>query len=125
MTYLRLGLWAAFVLGLVYAGWVANGWRLKAATAEGYRLELRNELERRVAADVARLKAQRELATAQARVVEKVKIVKQTVTKYVPQNNPDCDLPDPVASQLQRLRQGADMPPAPGGTAAASEAAGD
>ncbi len=121
MTYLRLGLWAAFVTGLVYAGWVANGWRLKAATAEGYRLELRNELERRVAADVARLKAQRELATAQARVVEKVKIVKQTVTKYVPQNNPDCDLPDPVAGQLQRLREGADMPAAAGGTAVASE----
>jgi len=124
MAYLRLGLWAAFVAGLVYAGWVANGWRLKAATAEGYRLELRNELERRVAADVARLKAQRELATAQARVVEKVKIVKQTVTKYVPQN-PDCDLPDPVAGQLQRLREGADVPPAAGGTAVASEAAGD
>jgi hypothetical protein len=124
VTYLRLGLWAAFVLGLVYAGWVANGWRLKAATAEGYRLELRNELERRVAADVARLKAQRELATAQARVVEKVKIVKQTVTKYVPQNA-ECDLPDPVAGQLQRLREGADMPPAPGGTAAASEAPRD
>jgi hypothetical protein len=124
MAYLRLGLWAAFVAGLVYAGWVANGWRLKAATAEGYRLELRNELERRVAADVARLKAQRELATAQARVVEKVKIVKQTVTKYVPQN-PECDLPYPVASQLQRLREGADMPPAPGGTAVASEAPRD
>lgn len=124
MTYLRLGLWAAFVAGLVYAGWVANGWRLKAATAEGYRLELRNELERRVAADVARLKAQRELATAQARVVEKVKIVKQTVTKYVPQN-PECDLNDVVAGQLQRLREGADMPPAPGGTAVASEAPRD
>ncbi|MFO0477122.1 MAG: hypothetical protein ACK52K_18435 [Alphaproteobacteria bacterium] len=124
MTYLRLGLWAAFVAGLVYAGWVANGWRLKAATAEGYRLELRNELERRVAADVARLKAQRELATAQARVVEKVKIVKQTVTKYVPQN-PDCDLNDVVAGQLQRLREGADVPAAAGGTAAAGEAAGD
>jgi hypothetical protein len=124
VTYLRLGLWAAFVAGLVYAGWVANGWRLKAATAEGYRLELRNELERRVAADVARLKAQRELATAQARVVEKVKIVKQTVTKYVPQNS-ECDLPDPVAGQLQRLREGADVPPAPGGTAVASEAAGE
>jgi hypothetical protein len=124
MAYLRLGLWAAFVAGLVYAGWVANGWRLKAATAEGYRLELRNELERRVAADVARLKAQRELATAQARVVEKVKIVKQTVTKYVPQN-PECDLNDVVAGQLQRLREGADMPPAPGGTAVASEAPRD
>jgi hypothetical protein len=124
VTYLRLGLWAAFVAGLVYAGWVANGWRLKAATAEGYRLELRNELERRVAADVARLKAQRELATAQARVVEKVKIVKQTVTKYVPQN-PDCDLNDVVAGQLQRLREGADVPAAAGGTAAAGEAAGD
>jgi hypothetical protein len=124
VTYLRLGLWAAFVAGLVYAGWVANGWRLKAATAEGYRLELRNELERRVAADVARLKAQRELATAQARVVEKVKIVKQTVTKYVPQN-PECDLNDVVAGQLQRLREGADMPPAPGGTAVASEAPRD
>ena len=124
MTYLRLGLWAAFVLGLVYAGWVANGWRLKAATAEGYRLELRNELERRVAADVARLKAQRELATAQARVVEKVKIVKQTVTKYVPQN-PKCDLNDVVAGQLQRLREGADVPAASGGTAVASDAPRD
>jgi hypothetical protein len=124
MNYVRLGLWAAFVIALVYAGWVANGWRLKAATAEGYRLELRNELERRVRADVARLKAQRELAEAQARVVENVKVVKQTVTKYVP-SNPDCDLPDPVASQLQRLREGADMPPAPGGIAGASEAAGD
>ena len=120
MTYLRLGLWAAFVIALVYAGWVANGWRLKAATAEGYRLELRNELERRVAADVARLKAQRALAEAQARVVEKVKIVKQTVTKYVPQN-PDCALNDVVAGQLQRLREGADVPAAPGGTAVASE----
>jgi hypothetical protein len=124
VTYLRLGLWAAFVAGLVYAGWVANGWRLKAATAEGYRLELRNELERRVAADVARLKAQRELATAQARVVEKVKIVKQTVTKYVPQNA-ECDLNDVVAGQLQRLREGADMPPAADGTAVASEAPRD
>jgi hypothetical protein len=89
VTFLRLGLWAAFVLGLIYAGWIANGWRLKAATAEGYRLELRNELERRVAADVARLKAQRELAEARSRVVEKIKTVKQTVIKYVP-SNPEC-----------------------------------
>jgi hypothetical protein len=124
VTYLRLGLWAAFVAGLVYAGWVANGWRLKAATAEGYRLELRNELERRVAADVARLKAQRALAEAQANVITKVKIVKQTVTKYVPQN-PECDLNDVVAGQLQHLREGADVPPAAGGTAVASEAPRD
>jgi hypothetical protein len=112
VTFLRLGLWAAFVLGLIYAGWIANGWRLKAATAEGYRLELRNELERRVAADVARLKAQRELAEARSRVVEKIKTVKQTVIKYVP-SNPECNLNVHVAEQLQRLREGATCPQPP------------
>ena len=114
-----------FVAGLILAGWTANGWRLRAAQAEGYRLELRNELERRVAADAKRLTLQRQLETAQAQVVERVKIVKQTVTKYVPAPNPACDLPDPVASQLQRLRTGDDVPAAPDGLADAGSATGD
>lgn len=115
-----------FVAGLILAGWTANGWRLRAAQAEGYRLELRNELQRRVAADAKRLALQRQLETAQAQVIERVKIVKQTVTKYVPAPNPACDLPDPVASQLQRLRQGGDdVPAAPDGLADAGSALGD
>lgn len=114
-----------FVAGLILAGWTANGWRLRAAQAEGYRLELRNELQRRVAADAKRLALQRQLETAQAQVIERVKIVKQTVTKYVPAPNPACDLPDPVASQLQRLRQGDDVPATPDGLADAGSATGE
>ena len=124
MTYLRLGLSAAFVLGLVYAGWVANGWRLEAQDAKAARLELSHERERRVRADSERLRVQEALEAAAVKVVERVKVVKQTVTKYVPQN-PECDLPDPVAGQLQRLRQGGDMPPAADGTALAGKAPGD
>lgn len=113
-----------FVAGLILAGWTANGWRLRAAQAEGYRLELRNELQRRVMADAKRLTLQRQLETAQAQVVERVKVVKQTVVKYVAQN-PACDLPDPVASQLQRLRAGNDVPTAAGGPADGGRATGE
>jgi hypothetical protein len=125
LHYAQWAFTGLFVAGLILAGWTANGWRLRAAQAEGYRLELRNELQRRVAADAKRLTLQRQLETAQAQVVERVKIVKQTVTKYVPAPNPACDLPDPVASQLQRLRTGDDVPAAPDGLADAGSATGD
>ena len=97
---------------LVVGGWKANGWRLEAQAAETLRLELRNELQRRVAeqvrakeAETARLEAEAKLAAKEAEVAKSVKTVKETVVKYV-KANPDCDLPDPVASQLQHLREG-------------------
>ena len=101
---------------LVMGGWKANGWRLEAQAAEVLRLELRAELERRVAeqvrvkqADTARLAAEAKLAAKEAEVSKAVKTVKETIVKYVPKSNPECDLPDPVASQLQHLRSGGEQ----------------
>lgn len=123
-TSIRWSLVGGLLAVIFTLGWQANGWRLKAHQAEGYRLELRNEMQRRIAADAKRLALQSELDAAQAQVIERVKIVKQTVTKYVPAN-PDCDLPDPVAGQLQRLRQGDDVPAAPARPADGGSALGD
>jgi hypothetical protein len=111
-TYIKIAGAGLVVASLIILGWNANGWRLKAAQAETLRLELRNELQRRVAEQVkvreaneARIKAELALQKKQAAITEKVKIVKQTVIKHV-KANPDCDIPDPVASELQRLRTG-------------------
>jgi len=100
------------VLALIWVGWQANGWRIKSAQADVLKVELRNELQRRVAEQVrtkqandARLAAEIALQAKEAKIVERVKVVKQTVYKHV-KANPDCDLPDPVASQLQHLREG-------------------
>lgn len=124
-TSIRWSLVGGLLAIIFLLGWRASDWRTKAHQAEAYRLELRNEMQRRVAADAKRLALQRQLETAQAQVIERVKIVKQTVTKYVPAPNPACDLPDPVASQLQRLRTGDDVPAAPDGLADAGSATGD
>lgn len=95
---------------LVMGGWKANGWRLEAQAAETLRLELRNELQRRVAeqvrakeAETARFEAEAKLTAKEEEIAKGVKTVKETVVKYVKQNA-DCDLPEPVASQLQHLR---------------------
>ena len=112
LTYIKIAGAGLVVASLLILGWNANGWRLKAAQAETLKLELRNELQRRVALQVrlkiandASFKLEQELAIKRAAISEKVKIVKQTVIKHV-KANPDCDIPDPVASELQRLRTG-------------------
>lgn len=112
LSYLKLGGAALIVAALLYGGWTANGWRLKAAQADALKIELRNELQRRVAEQVrtkqandARLAAEIALQAKDAKIVERVKVVKQTVYKHV-KTNPDCDLPDPVAGELQKLREG-------------------
>jgi hypothetical protein len=122
--YAQWALAGLFVAGLFVAGWTANGWRSRAAQAEGYRLELRNELQRRVLSDAKRLALQRQLDAAQAQIIERVKIVKQTVNKYV-QRKPECDLDGAVALRLQQLRQGDDVPATPHGLADAGSAAGE
>lgn len=112
LSYLKIVGAGLFVASLIILGWQANGWRLKAAQADALKIELRNELQRRVAEQVrtkqandARLAAEIALQAKEAKIVERVKVVKQTVYKHV-KANPDCDLPDPVASQLQHLREG-------------------
>lgn len=122
MIYLKAGALLVFVLGLVVIGWKANGWRIDAAKAEGYRLELRNELQRRVAADAARLDLQRKLETAKARVEIKTQEVIKKVKVYVPSNR-DCDLNDDVVRLLNDARAGGLSSTAPV-TATTSRSAG-
>jgi hypothetical protein len=115
LNYLKLGGAALIVAALLYGGWAVNGWRLEAQAAEVLRLELRNELQRRIAeqvrvkqADDARLAAEAKLSAKEAEIAKTVKTVKETIVKYVPKSNPECDIPEPVASQLQHLRSGGD-----------------
>jgi hypothetical protein len=124
MNYVRFGLWAAFVLALLYAGWIANGWRLQAAQASDLKAALRTEINRAIQADAARLAVEIQLDLARRELAKKVTTVKKTVTRYVAQN-PDCDLPEPVAGQLQRLRQGHDVPAAPVNSTGAGTTAGN
>jgi hypothetical protein len=112
MVYAKTALATLAVLLLLTLGWKANGWRIEAANAATLRLELRAELQRRVAEQVrvkqandARMAAEVALQAKEAEIAKGVKTVKQTVVKYV-KANPDCDLPEPVAGQLQKLREG-------------------
>jgi len=123
-TSIRWSLVGGLLAVIFILGWRANDWRTKAHQAEGYRLELRNEMQRRVASDAKRLALQRQLDAAQAQVIERVKVVKQTVTKYV-ERKPECDLNDAVALRLQQLRQGNDVPAAPDEPADAGSALGE
>lgn len=108
-SWIQWALIGLLVGGLILTGWVANGWRMQALDAANLRRDLAHEIQRRVTADAERLAVTRQLVAAEGQVRERVKIVKQTVTKYVPAN-PDCDLADPVAGQLQRLRTGDNLP---------------
>ena len=115
--YTKAAIIACLSILLIVGGWKAATWRLEAQAAEVLRVELRNELQRRVAeqvkaaaADRARLAAETALQAKEAAIANNVKTVKQTIVKYVKSDNPACDLPDPVASQLQRLREGGEQP---------------
>lgn len=112
LAYWKWAVAGALVAALVLAGWVANGWRIRAAQASDLQKALRTEIERAVLADAARLGLERKVETLKAILEGRVETVKETVVRYVKQN-PACDLPEPVAGQLQRLRQGRDVPPAP------------
>ena len=112
LAHWRWGVAGAFVAALVLAGWVANGWRIRAAQASDLQKALRTEIERAVLADAARLGLERKVETLKAIIEGRVETVKETVVRYV-KENPDCDLPEPAASQLQRLRQGRDVPTTP------------
>lgn len=127
--------WRWAVAGLLVAaglilGWSANGWRLKAAQAADLRILLRNETERRVAADAARLTAQRlqkqadtlrlemqkRLTAAEARINARTRAAIKQVYVHVPDNR-DCDLGDEPVGMLNRARAGLDpMPAAPSGS---------
>lgn len=111
LSYLKIAGAGLFVASLIILGWTANGWRIKAAQAEVLKVELRNELQRRVRADADRLSLQVKLSEAEARIGTGVRIVTKTVREYV-QDKPDCRISAPVSNGLRDLRAGI-MPTAP------------
>ena len=112
LNYLKLGGAALIVAALLYGGWVANGWRIRAAEAAVLKVELRNELQRRVRADADRLSLQVKLSEAEARIGTRVRIVTKTVRQYV-KDVPDCRIHSPVSDGLRALRAGETiLPPA-------------
>lgn len=112
LSYLKIGAAGLFAASLIILGWNINGWRIRAAEADTLQIELRNELQRRIAeqvrvkqADDARLALEAKLQAKEAEIAKGVKTVKQTIIKHV-KANPDCDVPDDVARGLQHLREG-------------------
>jgi len=112
LNYLRIGGAALIALALLYGGWAVNGWRLEAQAAEVLRLELRNELQRRVAeqvrvkqADDARLAAEAALSAKEAKIGTSVKVVTKTIREYIHDTVP-CRISAPVSNSLRALRAG-------------------
>lgn len=113
----RWGLMGLIVAGALIFGWTASGWRYKAAQAADLKILLRNEMQRRVAADAARLAADRAAIAAQARLTEKEAEIgrrtKETIKRivvHVPDRR-DCDLGEPAVGMLNRARAGLDPLP--------------
>ena len=104
MGWLRTAGAAVAVLVLLYAGWTAAGWRAEAMQLQVAKLELRNELQRRVASDAARLDIQNKLTAAQEALAKKLNTTLKAIQSHDPKS-PDCDVPDDIASQLSNLRQ--------------------
>jgi hypothetical protein len=118
--YTKAAIIACLSIALIVGGWKAATWRLEAKAAEVLRLELRNELERRIRADADRLSLQVKLSEAEARVGTGVRIVTKTVREYV-QDKPDCRIAGPVADGLRDLRAG--IMPSPATQPASARAA--
>lgn len=92
------------VLALLFMGFKAAAWRADAMQLEVAKLELRNELQRRVASDAARLEVQNKLTAAQELLAKKLGTTLKAIQDHAPKS-PECDVSDDVASQLSKLRQ--------------------
>lgn len=113
LNYLKLGGAALIVAALLYGGWAANGWRIRAAEAAVLKVELRNELQRRVRADADRLALQVKLSEAEAKIGTGVKIVTKSIREFI-HDQPDCRITSPVViNGLRDLREGKLPPAAP------------
>lgn len=105
LAYAKYVIAGLFVASLIITGWIANGWRIKAQEAEGARLELRNEMQRRVESDKQRLAMQVKLSEAEARIGTGVRVVTKTIREYVKDIH-DCRISAPVSDGLRSLRAG-------------------
>ena len=92
------------VLALLYVGYVVAGWKADAMQLENAKIELRNQIERTVASDRERLAVQEKLTQAQDLLAKKLGTTLKAIQDAP--TSPDCDISDPVASQLQSLRKG-------------------
>ena len=105
MGWLRTAGAAVAVLVLLYAGWTAAGWKADAMQLENAKIELRHQIERTVASDRDRLAVQEKLTQTQELLAKKLGTTLKAIQDHAP-TSPDCDISDPVASQLQSLRKG-------------------
>ena len=106
LRYLKIIGAGLFTASLLILGWKVNGWRIQAAQAEVARLELRNEIERRVQADADRLALQVKLSETEAKIGVGVKVVTKTIREYI-HDAPDCRISSPaVINGLRDLRAG-------------------
>ena len=92
------------VLALIFMGFKAASWKADAMQLEVAKIELRNELQRRVASDAARLDMQNQLTKAQEALARKLNTTLKAIDDHAPKS-PDCDVPDDIASQLSKLRE--------------------
>ena len=120
-----LGYLKAIGAGLVVASLIILGfkiatWRSEAALLEVAKIELRNEIERRVAADADRLALQIKLSEAEAKVGTGVRTVTKTIREFI-HDAPSCRISRPVSDQLRSLRAG-NVPAAPSQPASARAA---
>lgn len=105
LTYIKIVVAGLFVASLIILGWKIAGWRHDASLLEGARLELRNELQRRVRADADRLSLEVKLSKAEAKIGTGVKIVTKSIREYIHDTAP-CRVYAPVSNSLRDLRAG-------------------
>lgn len=112
LGYLKIAGAGLFVASLIILGFEIATWRADAALLEVARLELRNEMQRRVKADADRLAAQIKLSAKEAKIGTSVKVVTKTIREYIHDTVP-CRISAPVSNSLRALRAGETiLPPA-------------
>ena len=113
LSYLKIAGAGLFVASLIILGFKVATWRADAALLEVAKLELRNEIERRVKSDADRLALQVKLSAKEAKIGTSVKVVTKTIREYIHDTVP-CRISAPVSNSLRALRAGETiLPPAP------------
>lgn len=122
--YAKTAALACLAILCVVGGFKVSGWWHEAQLVKAARAELRAEQQRRIEAVAEKNTAQTErdaarselaelrLKAKEAQIAKDVKTVQRAIAQHV-KANPVCDIPDEPASQLQKLREGADpeLPP--------------
>lgn len=115
--YAKTAIIAVLAILCVFGGFKVSGWWHEAQLVKAARAELRAEQQRRIDAVAAKNTVQKErnlarselaelrLKAKEAEIAGQVKNVQRAIAQHV-KANPNCDIPDEPASQLQKLREG-------------------